>query len=198
MASIYVNPSLTGGEPITPNSTIAFTNPTTALRFGSGGDAPTYWDKLVVATSWSSVTSVTYPASSPASGGDIIIGSDTFTYGDGPIALRSGGEHWDFQNTAPRPTATMPVIGTLLLVQPTITTNSLQTWENGATRQFNGVEAEGAINDADTSAFEAVYVRFEMNRGAGASWAGMSLYDFGNEAFPLRRALRCESDQRHA
>ena len=183
MASIYVNPSLAGGEPSSPNATIAFTNPTTALRFGSGGGAPTYWDKLVVATSWSSVTSVTYPASTPASGGDLIIGSDTFTYGDGPIALRKGGEHWDLQNTAPPAYSNDASDWDASFGSPTITTNSLRTWENGATRQFNGVEAEGAINDADTSSFKAVYVRFEMNRGAGASWAGMSLYDFGNERF---------------
>lgn len=77
-----------------------------------------------------------------------------------------------------------------------IATNKLQTWENGATRAFNAVEAEGAINDADTSAFSTVYVRFEMNRAAGASWAGMSLYDFGNERF-LFGAPRRESRRRY-
>lgn len=182
-ASIYVNPSLTGGEPGAPTATLAFTNPTTALRFGSGGDAPTYWDKLVVGTSWSAVTSVAYPSATPAGGGDLIIGSDTFTYDDGPVALRKGGGHWDFQNTVPPAYSNDFADWDAQFGSPTITTNALRTWENGATRQFNGVEAEGAINDAGTSSFKAVYVRFEMNRGAGASWGGMSLYDFGNERF---------------
>lgn len=43
--------------------------------------------------------SISYPATTPATGPDLIIGSETFTYTDGPAALRSGGEHWDFRNT---------------------------------------------------------------------------------------------------
>ncbi|MES2598447.1 MAG: PQQ-dependent sugar dehydrogenase [Verrucomicrobiota bacterium] len=182
LASIYVNPDLTQGEPI-PTATLAFTNATTALRFGSGGDSPTYWDKLVVATSWSAVQGITYPAATATSGTDLIIGGDTFTYADGPVALRKGGEHWDFQNTAPPAYSNDFSDWDVSFGSPVITTNKLTTWENGAIRQFNGVEAEGAINDAATSAFQSVYVRFEMSRGAGAAWSGMSLYDFGNERF---------------
>lgn len=45
MASLYVNPDLSQGEPVTPHATLAFTNAHSALRLGSGGDSPTYWDK---------------------------------------------------------------------------------------------------------------------------------------------------------
>lgn len=182
-ASLYVNPSLTGGEPGSPNATIAFTNPHSAIRFGSGGDSPTYWDKFIVGTSWSAVTSVSYPASTPASGSDLVIGTDTFSYGDGPSALRNGGVRWDFQNTFGPAYSGDPSAWRHDFNSPTILTNQLRTWEGGASRSFNGVEAEGAINDADTSAFKAVYLRFEINRGAGASWGGLSLYDFGTERF---------------
>jgi uncharacterized repeat protein (TIGR03806 family) len=182
-ASLYVNPSLTGGEPGSPNATIAFTNAHSALRFGSGGDSPTYWDKLTVATSWSAVTSVSYPATTPASGNDLVIGTDTFTYADGPVALRQGGEHWDFQNTfGPLYTNDLSA-WSHEFNSPYIATGKLRTWNAGAMRTFNGIEADGAINDADTSAAKAVYVRYEMQRDAGVSWGGMSLYDFGTERF---------------
>lgn len=183
MASLYVNPNLASGEPASSNATIAFTNAHSALRFGSGGDSPTYWDKLTVATSWSAATSISYPAPTPASGSDLIIGADTFTYTDGPVALRNGGEHWDFQNTFSPAYTNDPSAWSHQFNSPSILTNKLRTWESGALRTFNGVEADGAINDADTSAFKAMYVRFELSRGAGANWSGMSMYDFGNERF---------------
>ena len=155
-ASLYVNPSLTGGEPGSPNATIAFTNAHSAIRFGSGGDSPTYWDKFIVGTSWSAVTSVSYPAITPASGSDLVIGTETFTYADGPVALRDGGEHWDFQNTFGPAFTGDPSAWSHQFNSPNILTNKLRTWEGGASRSFNGVEADGAINDADTSATHAV------------------------------------------
>lgn len=180
-ASLYVNPSLTGGEPGSPNATLAFTNAHSAIRFGSGGDSPTYWDKFTVGTSWSEVTSITYPAITPASGSDLVIGTETFTYADGPVALRNGGEHWDYQNTFGPAYTGDPSAWSHQFNSPNILTNKLRTWEGGASRSFNGVEADGSINDADTSATKAVYVRYEMNRGAGATWGGLSMYDFGTE-----------------
>jgi len=182
-ASLYVNPSLTGGEPGSPNATLAFTNAHSALRFGSGGDSPTYWDKLTVGTSWNAVVGPVYPVSTAASGSDLVIGTDTFTYGDGPIALRQGGEHWDYQNTFGPAYSNDPSAWSHEFNSPYIVTGKLRTWDAGALRTFNGIEADGAINDADTSAARAVYVRYEMQRDAGVSWGGMSLYDFGNERF---------------
>ena len=183
MASLYVNPSLTGSEPVVPNATIAFTNAHSAIRFGSGGDSPTYWDKFTVATSWSAVISITYPATTPASGSDLVIGTDTFTYANGPVALRNGGAHWDFQNTFGPAYTQEPSAWSHQYNSPYIASGKLRTWDSGAVRTFNGVEADGAINDAGASAFKAVYARFEMQRDAGVSWGGMSMYDFGTERF---------------
>ena len=180
-ASLYVNPSLTGAEPGSPNATIAFTNAHSAIRFGSGGDSPTYWDKFIVGTSWGAVTSASYPAITPASDSDLVIGTEAFTYADGPVALRNGGEQWDFQNTFGPAYTGDPSAWSHQFNSPNILTNQLRTWEGGASRSFNGVEADGAINDAATSGTKAVYVRYEMNRGAGATWAGLSMYDFGTE-----------------
>ena len=183
LASLYVNPSLTGGEPGSPNATLAFTNAHSALRFGSGGGSPTYWDKVTVGTSWNAVVGPVYPSLIVASGSDLVIGTDTFTYGDGPIASQQGGEHWDFQNTFGPTYSNDPSAWQHEFNSPYIATNKLRTWNSGALRAFNGIEAEGAINDADTSSAKAVYVRYEVQRDAGVSWGGMSLYDFGNERF---------------
>ncbi|MFN7561792.1 MAG: PQQ-dependent sugar dehydrogenase, partial [Prosthecobacter sp.] len=182
-ASLYVNPSLTGGEPGSPNATLAFTNAHSALRFGSGGDSPTYWDKLIVGTSWNAVVTPTYPAPATLSGNDIVIGTETFTYSGGPIALQQGGTGWDFQNTFGPVDSNEPSAWSHEFNSPYIINNTLRTWNAGAMRTFNGIEADGAINDADTSAAKAVYVRYEMQRDAGVSWGGMSLYDFGTERF---------------
>lgn len=182
-ASLYVNPSLTGGEPGSPNATLAFTNAHSALRFGSGGDSPTYWDKLIVGTSWNAVVTPTYPAPAALSGADLVIGTDTFTYSGGPIALQQGGTGWDFQNTFGPVDSNDPSAWRHEFNSPYIFNNTLRTWNAGALRTFNGVEADGAINDADTSAAKAVYVRVDMRRDAGVSWGGLSLYDFGTERF---------------
>ncbi|MBK8038933.1 MAG: PQQ-dependent sugar dehydrogenase [Verrucomicrobiaceae bacterium] len=182
-ASLYVNPSLTGGEPGSPNATLAFTNAHSALRFGSGGDSPTYWDKLIVGTSWNAVVTPTYPAPAALSGADLVIGTDTFTYSGGPIALQQGGTGWDFQNTFGPVDSNDPSAWSHQYNSPYIFNNTLRTWNAGALRTFNGVEADGAINDADTSAAKAVYVRVDMRRDAGVSWGGLSLYDFGTERF---------------
>jgi uncharacterized repeat protein (TIGR03806 family) len=182
-ASLYVNPSLTGGEPGSPNATLAFTNAHSALRFGSGGDSPTYWDKLIVGTSWNAVVTPTYPAPAALSGTDLVIGTDTFTYSGGPIALQQGGMGWDFQNTFGPVDSNDPSAWRHEFNSPYIFNNTLRTWNAGALRTFNGVEADGAINDADTSAAKAVYVRVDMRRDAGVSWGGLSLYDFGTERF---------------
>jgi uncharacterized repeat protein (TIGR03806 family) len=182
-ASLYVNPNLTGGEPGSPNATIAFTNAHSGLRFGSGGDSPTYWDKLIVGTSWNAVVTPTYSAPVALSGSDLVIGTDTFTYSDGPIALQQGGTGWDFQNTFGPVDSNDSSAWSHEFNSPYIINNSLRTWNAGAMRTFNGVEADGAINDADTSAAKAVYVRYEMQRDAGVSWGGMSMYDFGTERF---------------
>lgn len=182
-ASLYVNPSLSGGEPGSPNATLAFTNAHGAIRFGSGGDSPTYWDKVTIGTSWNAVVTPTYPAPAVLSGQDIVIGTDTFAYGGGPIALQQGGTGWDFQNAFGPVDSNDASAWSHQFNSPYIFDNTLRTWNAGARRTFNGVEADGAINDADTSAFDAVYVRFEMRRDAGVTWGGMSLYDFGEERF---------------
>lgn len=179
-ASLFINPNFSAGEP-TPNATISFSNATTALRFGSGGGAPTYWDKLIVGTSWTAIQGFSYPVATTASGSDLVIGSETFTYTNGPIAMRKGGVRWDLQNTVPPAFSNDASDWDPAFGSPTIAGNSLSTQESGAVRQFNGVEAEGAINEDATSRFKAVYVSYQMTRSTGAAWSGASLFDFGTE-----------------
>lgn len=184
--SLLVNPNFAAGEPA-PTATMAWTGgQTTAIRFGSGGSMPTYWDDVAVTTSWAAMQNL-FPTATAATGADLVIGAESFTYADGGIGGKSGGAHWDFENQDfGDGTATytqQPSNWDVSFGSPSITSGALSTLEAGVLRQYNGVEADGAINKELGTVQRQVYYRFEMTRGAGATWSGASFFDFGTERF---------------
>ncbi|QDT07446.1 Quinoprotein glucose dehydrogenase B precursor [Rubripirellula lacrimiformis] len=182
LVSMFVNPDFTQEEPTKPSARLAIADlKSNAIRFGSDSDEATYWDRVVVATSWKSLQSVSYPVSLPTEGLDLTIGSEKFDYLDGSIGTQEGGQHWDFQNTKSSEFSNDFSDWDVSFGSPTVEGGILRTREAGALRQFNGVESEGAINASEKTSFQKVYVRFDMTRSAGASWSGMSLFDFENE-----------------
>ncbi len=182
--SLFVNPNFAAGEPA-PTATMAWTGgASTALRFGSGGSAPTYWDDVAVTTSWAAMQNL-FPTAIVAAGSDILIGSEAFAYADGGIGGKAGGAHWDFENQDfGDGTAThtlQPSNWDTAFGSPSVTSGALSTQEAGALRQYNGVEADGAINKEIGTVHRQVYYRFELTRTTGATWSGASFFDFGNE-----------------
>ena len=120
-----------------------------------------------------------------------IIGVETFSYPDGPIADRDGGTFWDFDNVAGTHTGTASdwnnVFGS-----PTISSGTLVTDNNGAIREYNGPgegvlpvvppsdERTGAVNNDNVH--KSVYYRVTVTTGATLpDWFGLSSYDFGTE-----------------
>ena len=183
-ASLFVNPNFAAGEPA-PSATMAWTGgASTAIRFGSGGSAPTYWDDVAVTTSWAAMRNL-FPSAIAATGPDILIGSEAFAYADGGIGGKAGGAHWDFENQDfGDGTAThtlQPSNWDTAFGSPFVAAGVLSTREAGALRQYNGVEADGAINKETGTVHRQVYYRFDMKRNAGATWSGASFFDFGAE-----------------
>jgi len=183
--SLFVNPNFSLGEPATPNATLAWAGgTTTALRFGSGGSDPVYWDDVAVTTSWAAMQNL-YPTSIPAAGSDVIIGTENFTYADGGIGGRAGGAYWDFENQSAGDGVanhTQEIANwDVAFGSPFVTAGKLSTQEAGAIRQYNATENDGAINEDAGTIHKQVYCRFEMTRAAGATWGGASFFDFGNE-----------------
>jgi hypothetical protein len=120
-------------------------------------------------------------------GQNVLIGSDSFTYANGLINGRNGGTNWDFDNTTnnngfigfQRAGASTwdTVFGT-----PTVAASTLTTQDAGAKREFGFPgEIEGCVNQEGSTRYKSVYYRVTMTRSAGATWAGMSAYDFANE-----------------
>ncbi|MES2661241.1 MAG: PQQ-dependent sugar dehydrogenase [Verrucomicrobiota bacterium] len=124
------------------------------------------------------------------------IGVENFDYADGPVAGRSGGEHWDFDNSNEND----PFVGHTGTVSdwdafsgaPQIAGGVLLTQDSAAKREYNGpVEGAQAGSDerfgstSDDARFnqKVVYYRFEMTRNAGVTWGGASSYDFGGERY---------------
>jgi len=136
------------------------------------------------------------PASVPATGDLAIVGSDDFSeYEDGPVAGLSGGSGFDYDNT----TIGNSFVGHLGLATADwddafglsdVVGGKLRTLEGGAKREFNGPgegnpatseEYAGAINDTANTVGRTVYMRADLKRGAGATWSGISAFDFGTE-----------------
>jgi hypothetical protein len=115
-----------------------------------------------------------------------VIGSETFTYPDGPIADKNGGTGWNVVRTAEvgsQPAAPSDwdnVGGT-----PNVVSNALVTLGTSAKREYNGpTEGSGAGMNEREGAFRsngAVFFRTQLTRAAGADWSGASSYDFGAE-----------------
>ncbi len=135
----------------------------------------------------------------PASlfGGDrALIGADDFSgYADGPVADLAGGTGFDFDNTLVND-AFIGHTGSnsdydVVFGAPTVSGGALITNNSGAKREFNG-PGEGVVVNGDEwsgrfnqdpggSDAQVVYFRADMTRSAGASWSGISAYDFGSE-----------------
>jgi glucose/arabinose dehydrogenase len=184
-ASLFVNPNFASATEPVPNATMAWTPAvSTAVRFGSGGGAPTYWDHLAVTTSWSSMRTL-YPTPVLASGADLIIGADSFSYPDGSIGAQNGGLHWDFENVSfgdgSANYSLLPAPWRVLWGAATMTGGTLRTQESGAIRSYSSNPADGAFNRNAGTLHRTIYKRFEITRSAGAAWSGASFYDFDNE-----------------
>ncbi|WP_052572718.1 hypothetical protein [Haloferula sp. BvORR071] len=136
-------------------------------------------------------------ASVPATGDLALVGSDDFnSYPDGPVAGLTGGSGFDYDNTTadesfvghdgPAATADWDdVFGA-----SNVAGGKLVTLNSGAKREFNGPgegatagsdEYKGAVNDTADTVGRTVYIRADMRRGAGATWSGISAFDFGTE-----------------
>lgn len=127
-------------------------------------------------------------SASPLSGQ--VIGTENFTYADGPIADKTGGTGFNYDNFDKEVTATTSdwdaVFGA-----PAVAANALSTSNSGAKREYNG-PTEGAGGGADDGNDDherngavrgtgRVFYRFTLTRGAGVTWSGASSYDFGTE-----------------
>jgi hypothetical protein len=116
----------------------------------------------------------------------VVIGTEPFTYPDGPIGDKAGGTGWNVVRTAEA--GSLPVApsdwdnvgGT-----PNVTSNMLVTLGTSAKREYAGAtEGSGAGANEREGAFRsagAVFYRVDLTRAAGADWSGASSYDFGNE-----------------
>lgn len=124
------------------------------------------------------------------------VGSENFDYPDGPIAGRSGGVHWDYDNS----TENDPFFGhtgtrsdwDVVFGAPVISGGTLITQDSGAIREYNGPgegaqagsdERFGALSDDGIFDKHVIYYKFDMTRRAGAVWSGASSYDFTSEKY---------------
>lgn len=129
------------------------------------------------------IASTLIPAASQAA----VIGVENFTYADGVIAGKTGGTGFDYNQLTSSNTGTASdwddVGGT-----PSVVGGALITSGSSAKREFNGPVEGSAGGDGDDSeragAFRGAgvaFFRFEITRTSGATWSGVSSYDFGSE-----------------
>ena len=127
------------------------------------------------------------PFSIPGSGDADFVGADFIYYLNGPIAGRSGGSGFDYDNDLAGNTFTgHTCIPSGWIGNALVTGGILQTNNTNAFRALTG----SALSDGNFSTDEAasvsqtLYARFEMTRRSGASWGGLSTYNgTGNEIF---------------
>lgn len=123
----------------------------------------------------------------PAATQAAVIGVESFSYADGAIAGKSGGIGFDYNQVTSVHTGTASdwddVGGS-----PSVVGGSLITNNTSAKREFNGPTEGSAGADGDDSeragAFRGAgvaFFRFDVTRTAGATWSGVSSYDFGTE-----------------
>lgn len=119
-----------------------------------------------------------------------VIGIETFNYPDGPIANQTGGTGFNY-DLFDRVTTTSSSDWDALAGTPTVVSGALTTNGSQAKREYNGpIEGAGsAANDAQDDHERSgavrgvgrVFYRFDMTRGTGMSWSGLSSMDFGSE-----------------
>ena len=121
-----------------------------------------------------------------ALGQNILIGSDSFTYANGSIAGRNGGVNWDFDNQDGDGFVGLRREGSStwdnVFGTATIATNRLTTMDSAAKREFGFPnEGDGAVSETGGIRYKQVYYRVKMTRAAGATWGGVSMFDFNEE-----------------
>ena len=123
----------------------------------------------------------------PDSGNLDFIGSEFFLYENGPIAGKSGGNGFDYDNNL---LANSFVGHTCIEAtwsgSANILAGNLRTENTNAFRPLNGSNIDdGAISTVvGASNREIIYAKVEMTRNSGASWGGLSFYNgTGNELF---------------
>ena len=125
-----------------------------------------------------------------------LVGGERFDYADGPVSGKTGGLYWDADNSTEDDAflghAGTPSDWDATSGSPQVIAGILETQESGARREYNGPgegaqagsdERAGAVNGEATSGSHVVYYKFEMTRGANATWSGASSYDFGTERY---------------
>ncbi|YCM46389.1 PEP-CTERM sorting domain-containing protein [Verrucomicrobiaceae bacterium 227] len=125
---------------------------------------------------------VIFTASSHA----VIIGTEAFDT-DGLIADQTGGSGFDYDyvnGTTTGTTSDWDNVGGA----PSVVGGALVTNNSSAKREYNGpTEGSGGGDGADTERAGAargngvVFYSVELTRSAGATWSGISSYDFGSE-----------------
>lgn len=140
------------------------------------------------------------PGDDPANNGNLdLVALDFFdTYVDGPINGASDGIGWDYDNSALGETflghTTLNSAWTNVGGAPVVQSGTVLTQESSVRRAFHGgsnsntaVVGEKAgyfLEDAAATGVngsDVLYVKVNITRQAGATWSGLSLYDFGAE-----------------
>jgi Bacterial TSP3 repeat len=136
----------------------------------------------------------------PATSGNLdLVALEFFdTYIDGPINGASDGIGWDYDNSALGETflghTTLSSAWTNVGGAPVVQSGTVLTQESSVKRAFHGgsnsttaVVGEKAgyfLEDAAATGVngsDVLYVKVNITRQAGATWSGLSLYDFGAE-----------------
>ena len=105
-----------------------------------------------------------------------LIGTDSFDYVNGVVAGQTGGTGWDKNQDSGTNTGT-PSNWDDVFGATTVAGNAAITNDSGAKREFNG----GDENTGAVKANGRVFFKTTMTRAAGASWGGISSYDFNTE-----------------
>jgi len=114
-----------------------------------------------------------------------IIGVEQFDYPDGAITTKNGGTFWDYKNFTPTGHTGTASTWDNFTGAPAVTSGRLVTNNTSAKREYNGTEADGAVNDpasAPSSVAKTVYYRVTFTTGATLpSFISISSSDFGTD-----------------
>ena len=135
--------------------------------------------------------------------GDLdLVGTEDFTYADGPLAGQAGGAGWDYDNNVEPLTLEEGFAGhstkfsQWLAMQgdPQVSGGKLLTLDSSIARAFHGgSQALDAVVGEISGYFredslgdglnnrDVLYLKYEMTRRPGATWGGASLFEYGNE-----------------
>jgi len=136
----------------------------------------------------------------PANNGNLeLVALDFFdTYLDGPIGGATGGLGWDYDNSALGETfighTTLNSAWTNVGGAPVVQSGTVLTQESSVRRAFHGGPAGANVVVGENAGYwqedaaatgvngsDVLYAKVNITRQAGATWSGLSLYDFGAE-----------------